>query len=159
MPAIIPEQMESDNPFSGRPWMMGLMGDNGGGPNWQDGLSIGDFGSVEAAQAFLTRQQYQQFLDLYKPAQDKMVQLYDDRGALNRNIDEAQALTRQAFENSQQSMNDTLRSQGVTLTPEQQAAVDRRRNLGMGGALADSANRATRSYDKYRDLILSGGVF
>lgn len=104
--------------------------------------------------ASITKQQWGNYQALYKPIEDQQIAYATNQQVPVNAALQAGATSNQAFQAQAQGLQKTLQGQGVTLNPQQQAALGRKTNLAAGLGEVNAMNHAaTSAYDTQTGVL------
>ncbi|GEK46563.1 hypothetical protein HPA02_08460 [Bisbaumannia pacifica] len=129
-----------------------------------------ELGLIDPSQAFqgdqgasellgqLNRAQWADWKERFAPYIRKLADKATDTGAANRAAGQAKDAMGLAFDAGQRSLNQQRESFGVSLTPRQQEAQERRAGVQRAAAMASAGNQARISALDRQSAILAGGM-
>jgi hypothetical protein len=113
-------------------------------------------GSASNILANVINAQWQNYQAQLVPQENKLIQWATNPNGPLQAAQQAQATTGAQFNAQQQGLNKTLRSEGITLTPDQQAALTRQKGVSETVASDDAANRAGQAAYNNQQMALTG---
>lgn len=129
-----------------------------GGSNPLQGMSAGGRRQwLENTSANITRSQWNNFLDVYRPVEEDILKRAMQTD-FSKEGDEAGQDAAAGVRSSQGMLARNLSRMGTSMTPEQAAAVRRRSNLNMGRAVGQAENTTRRTMSDTRGNLLAGLV-
>jgi hypothetical protein len=101
-------------------------------------------GGGEAAAQFadLTRQEWQEYVSQFIPLENQLIDYASNPEEVTQAVERARESVGSAFEAQEGAMQRGLRGRQITLTPDEQAAAGRERNLSRSLADVQAANLA-----------------
>lgn len=112
--------------------------------------------TASLTRAELARADYQDWLDTFKPIEDELIRGYDNVAERERMVGEAQTRSLGALDNAEGTFDRRMRSLGMVLTPQQEAAQSRRMDLSRGLANVNAANMTRRRLKSQDQQLLTG---
>jgi hypothetical protein len=113
--------------------------------------------TLEAKQAAMTRSQWQNFLEVYRPVEQELLKKATQTD-FTKEGDEAGRDAAAGVQASQGMLARNLSRTGLTLSPEEAEAVRRRANLETGRSVGRSENTTRRTLSQSRTNLLAGLV-
>lgn len=121
------------------------------------GMSLPNYGSAEATNAALTRQDFSTWVNTSMPYEDKYFEYATDPTQAAKAMESAQANVAGAFDRQAAATERRLRPLGG-LNPEEQAVATRSLALAKSAASAGAQNRARDLTLQRQQAILGGGL-
>lgn len=106
----------------------------------------------------LNRAQWTDWKNRFAPYVDELARVAQDNSAPGMAASNASNAVGLAYDNSQQGLGQQRQSYGVTQTPQQKAAEERRTNIERSASMVSAGNEARISAQDRQDAILAGGM-
>jgi hypothetical protein len=121
------------------------------------GLSTRDKHYASNTQAAIRRADFERYKQQIRPIEDRLIWMVDNPELRANSVQSARDTVARSFRQSGAALRGRLADQGLSLTPQQQAAITRRQDLSQGLADVTAATRASRAFDERNARILTGG--
>lgn len=115
-------------------------------------------GSARETQAYLSRQQWEDYKTRFVPLENELLAAYDNPAQRQEGVNKAVSLANTAYDTSQGIMGRNMARYGINMTPQQQASVQSSSNLSRSLAGVDAANRTKTMFNERNDQLLTGGL-
>ena len=106
----------------------------------------------------LNRAQWQDWKQRFAPYIERLADRAQDPGAPEQTAMEARNAVGLAFDNSQQAQQMQNQGYGISMTPAQQQAQNRRNSLQKNASMVTASNQARISEQDRQQAILAGGM-
>ena len=106
----------------------------------------------------LNRAQWDDWKNRFAPYVDELGRLAQDNNAPSTAAANASSAVGLAFDSSQQGIAQQRQSYGISQTPQQKAAEERRMNIERSASMVSAGNEARISAQDRQDAILAGGM-
>ncbi|MGE6778250.1 hypothetical protein ACQKFL_11485 [Vreelandella titanicae] len=106
----------------------------------------------------LNRAQWNDWLNRFSPYVDELADVAQDNNAPGLAATNASNAVGLAYDSSQLGLDQQRQSYGVTQTPQQKAAEERRTNIERSASMVSAGNEARISAQDRQDAILAGGM-
>lgn len=117
----------------------------------------GDQGASELL-GQLNRAQWSDWLNRFSPYVDELASVAQDNNAPGRAATNASNAVGLAYDSSQQGLDQQRQGFGVSQTPQQQEAEQRRTSLERSAATVSAGNQARISAQDRQQAVLAGGM-
>ena len=118
---------------------------------------IGDQGASELL-GQLNRAQWEDWKNRFAPYVDELARVAQDNNAPGMAAANASNAVGMAYDNSQQGLAMQRQGFGINLTPQQQAAEQRRTSVERSASMVSAGNEARISAQDRQNAILAGGM-
>jgi hypothetical protein len=112
--------------------------------------------SASDAQARIAREQWNLWRDKFAPQVDSLLSYVNDPNMVQNNVDRATTAVGDAYRASEGSTARAIERYGATVTPEEQAAMNKERALSKSLDLTQAANDTRVAADARRDAVKAG---
>tara|TARA_R110001599_G_scaffold133763_1_gene311369 strand:+ start:20468 stop:20944 length:477 start_codon:yes stop_codon:yes gene_type:complete len=106
----------------------------------------------------LNRAQWADWKNRFAPYVDELARLAEDNNAPGTAAANASSAVGLAFDSSQQGLAQQRQSYGISQTPQQKAAEERRMNIERSASMVSAGNEARISAQDRQQSILAGGM-
>ncbi len=113
-------------------------------------------GSARDTQAALAREEWKDYISRFFPLEDKLIDQYDNAAMRETALGENARAVNQAFDADRGIQQRRLSRYGVSLAPDQQAALDRQNQVARVATLTDVRNLTRDAFTDLDSQILTG---
>lgn len=106
----------------------------------------------------LNRAQWTDWKDRFAPYVDELARVAQDNNAPGNAATNASNAVGLAYDNSQQGLDQQRQGYGISQTPQQQAAEERRTSIERSASMVSAGNEARISAQDRQQSILAGGM-
>ncbi|MBS3668016.1 hypothetical protein [Vreelandella boliviensis] len=106
----------------------------------------------------LNRAQWADWKNRFAPYVDELARLAEDNNAPGTAAANASSAVGLAFDSSQEGLAQQRQSYGISQTPQQKAAEERRMNIERSASMVSAGNEARISAQDRQQSILAGGM-